>query len=48
MNKEKEILLLRMQSQLGDITLKITELDQIQRSENGKFKAVISYVTKDK
>jgi hypothetical protein len=37
-----------MQSQLGDITLKITELDQIPRSENGKFKAVISYVTQDK
>jgi phenylacetate-CoA ligase len=46
--KEKEILLSRMQSQLGDITLKITELDQIPRSENGKFKAVISYVTQDK
>jgi phenylacetate-CoA ligase len=47
-NKEKEILLLRMQSQLGDITLKITELDQIPRSENGKVKAVISYVTENK
>jgi phenylacetate-CoA ligase len=46
-NKEKEILLIRMQSQLGDITLKITELDQIPRSENGKFKAVISYVTEN-
>lgn len=46
--KEKEILLSRMQSQLGDITLKITELDQIPRSENGKFKAVISYVTQEK
>jgi phenylacetate-CoA ligase len=42
--KEKDELLRRMQSQLGEISLTITETNQIPRNQNGKFKAVISYV----
>jgi len=41
---EKDELLRRMQSQLGEISLKVTEIDQIPRNQNGKFKAVISHV----
>jgi hypothetical protein len=41
---EKDELLRRMQSQLGEISLKVTEIDQISRNQNGKFKAVISHV----
>jgi len=42
--KEKDELLRRMQSQLGSVTVKITETNQIPRNQNGKFKAVISHV----
>ena len=45
-NEEKKKLKTRMQSQLGDITLIINEVEQIPRSKNGKFKSVISYVRK--
>lgn len=43
-NIEKKTLETRMQSQLGDIKLIINEVEQIPRTKNGKFKAVISYV----
>ena len=39
---ERKILTSRMKSQLGEINLKITEVDKIPRGKNGKFKAVIS------
>jgi phenylacetate-CoA ligase len=42
--KDNEELLRRMQSQLGAISLKISETNQIPRNQNGKFKAVISHV----
>ncbi len=46
--KDKDELLKRMQSQLGPISLKITEINQIPRNQNGKFKAVISHVKRNK
>lgn len=45
-NIEKKTLETRMQSQLGDIKLIINEVEQIPRTQNGKFKAVISNVKK--
>lgn len=45
--KDKDELLKRMQSQLGAISLKITEINQIPRNKNGKFKAVISHVKRN-
>jgi phenylacetate-CoA ligase len=44
---EKDELFRRMQSQLGDILLRVTEVDQIPRNRNGKFKAVISHVKRN-
>jgi phenylacetate-CoA ligase len=45
--RDKDELLKRMQSQLGPISLKITEINQIPRNQNGKFKAVISHVKRN-
>jgi len=45
---DKDLLLKRMQSQLGQISLTITETDQIPRNQNGKFKSVISFVNRNK
>lgn len=41
---EKDELLRRMQSQLGKIDLTVTEVAQIPRNNNGKFKSVVSHV----
>jgi len=45
-SSEKEIILKRMKSQLGNITLTISEVESIPRNQNGKFKAVISNLVK--
>lgn len=47
---EEELALIekRMRSQLGDIKLTITTVPEIPRNANGKFKAVISHVKKDR
>ena len=47
-SSEKELILKRMQSQLGNITLTISEVESITRNQNGKFKAVISNLEKNK
>jgi len=39
---QQELILKRMQSQLGEISLSINEVESIPRNQNGKFKAVIS------
>jgi phenylacetate-CoA ligase len=41
---EKDELIRRMKSQLGEISLKVSEVEQIPRNQNGKFKSVISHV----
>lgn len=41
---DKSIMIKRMQSQLGNITVIFTEVSHIPRGANGKFKAVISQV----
>lgn len=45
-SSEKELILKRMQSQLGSITLTINQVESIARNQNGKFKAVISNLIK--
>jgi phenylacetate-CoA ligase len=45
-NEDLELIRRRMQSQLGDIQLEINRVQQIERSPNGKFKAVISHVAR--
>lgn len=43
-SEESSIITKRMTSQLGNIKLEIHEVDSIPRSNNGKFKSVISHV----
>ncbi len=43
---EKSDLKNRMESQLGAITLTVTETTHIPRNQNGKFKAVVSHVNR--
>jgi phenylacetate-CoA ligase len=43
---EKQLITNRMISQLGDVSVKIIEVGNIPRTSNGKFKAVISHVTR--
>lgn len=38
----------RMSTQLGEVNIKITDVEHIPRNQNGKFKAVISYVNREK
>lgn len=45
---ELELIEKRMRSQLGDIKLTITMVPEIPRNANGKFKAVISHVNKNR
>ena len=42
--EERETIIKRMKSQLGDVTVSINELDNIPVGSNGKFKAVVSKV----
>jgi phenylacetate-CoA ligase len=44
---ENELIITRMSSQLGNITVGIHEVDYIPRTSNGKFKAVISNVKRN-
>jgi phenylacetate-CoA ligase len=44
---EKEIIIKRMNSQLGEVVVNINEVDDIPVGANGKFKAVISKVKRD-
>jgi phenylacetate-CoA ligase len=46
--EERNEILRRMESQLGTINLKITQVDIILRNRNGKFKAVVSHVKNNK
>ena len=43
-DNEKEIMIKRVQSQLGDIRVQVEEVENIPQTANGKFKAVISKV----
>ncbi len=42
---DKSIMIKRMQSQLGKVTVIFTEVNHIPRGANGKFKAVVSRIT---
>jgi phenylacetate-CoA ligase len=44
---EKEIIIQRVKSQLGDIDVFIEEVDEIPKTKNGKIKSVISSVKKE-
>jgi phenylacetate-CoA ligase len=48
--KESSIDLIRkrMRTQLGEVNIKITDLENIPRNQNGKFKAVVSNVNREK
>ena len=46
-NSSKELIIKRMKSQLGEINVEISIVNNIPRSANGKFKAVVSKVTKN-
>lgn len=43
---DKELVVKRMKSQLGEVKVQINELESIPRTANGKFKAVVSKVKK--
>lgn len=45
---DKEVIMERMESQLGKIDININEVSEIQTGKNGKFQAVISYVKRKK
>ncbi len=45
---ELELIRRRLRSQLGDINITINVVPEIERSANGKFKAVISHVKNDR
>jgi phenylacetate-CoA ligase len=46
--EQNEIILTRMKSQLGSIKVKVNQVDEIPLNANGKFKAVISKVKRNK
>jgi phenylacetate-CoA ligase len=45
-NTEKQLIISRMISQLGDVSVNLNEVESIPRTANGKFKAVVSHVTR--